>query len=225
MPYDFLDTQLGTIARELPGATRILHAQRLDFCCNGQRTLAEACLRKGIDPAATVAALEQLCAVDQNEQNWNHASAEQLIPHILTRYHECHREQLPELIRLARRVEQVHGNNPDCPNGLTDHLCDMQQELESHMAKEEQILFPMLMRGEASLSRGPISVMRFEHDQHSQALDKLYSLTNDVTPPPHACNTWQALYRGLNEFCADLMDHIHLENNILFVAQVTAKAL
>ena len=93
----------------------------------------------------------------------------------------------------------------------------MQQELESHMLKEEQVLFPMLQRGmRTPQTDGPISVMRYEHDQHGNALAQLALLTNDITPPAHACNTWRALYRGLEELRDDLMQHIHLENNILF---------
>lgn len=164
-------------------------------------------------------------AVGDDQQIWAQAPTDDLIHHILIRYHQRHREQLPELIRLARRVEQVHGDHAECPSGLTDHLSDIQQALESHMSKEEQILFPMLLRGEHSLSRGPISVMRFEHDQHDQALDQLYALTNDITAPPHACNTWQTLYRGLDEFCRDLAQHIQLENEVLFDGPAAGKTL
>src|SRR5690554_7602528 len=76
--------------------------------------------------------------------SWVNTPTDQLIDHILHEFHERHRQQLPELIRLARRVEQVHGGDPEGPNGLADHLCDIHQALESHMQKEEQILFPML---------------------------------------------------------------------------------
>lgn len=94
----------------------------------------------------------------------------------------------------------------------------MQQELESHMLKEEQVLFPMIRRGmRVPSEQGPIAVMRYEHDQHGIALDRLAALTDDITPPANACNTWRALYRGLEEMRDDLMQHIHLENNILFI--------
>ncbi|QVM98921.1 hemerythrin domain-containing protein [Pseudomonas sp. SORT22] len=141
----------------------------------------------------------------------------ELIAHILTRYHDRHREQLPELIRLARRVEQVHGGHAQCPNGLADHLQDMQQELEGHMLKEEQVLFPMLQRGMGRQAGAPIQVMRMEHDQHGEALERLSLLTNDISAPEGACNTWRTLYRGLAEFREDLLQHIHLENDVLFV--------
>jgi len=59
-------------------------------------------------------------------------------------------------------------------------------------------------------------VMRNEHDQHGEALQRLEALTNDITLPRGACNTWRALYVGLAALREDLMEHIHLENNILF---------
>lgn len=153
---------------------------------------------------------------DDHQDQWQNASNEQLVTHILNNFHRRHREQLPELIRMARRVEQVHGSHPECPNGLADHLSDIYQALESHMLKEEQILFPMLLAGEQQHARGPISVMRFEHQQHEHELSQLYAMTNGIQPPTHACNTWRALYQGLEQFSMDLGQHILLENEVLF---------
>ncbi|QXI26054.1 hemerythrin domain-containing protein [Pseudomonas vanderleydeniana] len=150
------------------------------------------------------------------EQSWRDEPAPQLISHLLTRYHARHREQLPELVRLARRVEQVHGTHAHCPDGLADLLTDMQQELESHMCKEEHVLFPLLQQGFGARAAPPIQVMLFEHDQHAQALDKLLALTHGCTPPVDACHTWRTLYDGLQAFHDDLVQHIHLENNVLF---------
>ena len=67
------------------------------------------------------------------------------------------------------------------------------------------------------MARSPITVMRSEHDQHGEALAGLENLTNDMTEPADACNTWRALYAGLRQLREDLMQHIHLENNILFL--------
>ena len=146
----------------------------------------------------------------------------QLIEHLLERYHARHREQLPELIRLASRVEQVHGHHLACPNGLADLLRDIEQELEGHMLKEEQVLFPMLQIGLRSQAAPPIQVMRFEHEQHGQALEQLQALTNRIQPPSDACNTWRTLYHGLEVFHRDLLEHIHLENDVLFVRALKA---
>lgn len=214
---ELLDQNVGWLARNIPGSTRVFHEFQLDFCCGGNQPLREALAARNIDPAPIVAALNALQASTDASIDWAQKPRKELIAHILSRYHARHREQLQELIRLASRVEHVHGERPECPVGLAAHLNDMLQELESHMMKEEQILFPMLERGfSVAQVAAPISVMRFEHDQHGEALRKLYALTNNITLPKGACNTWRALFAGLSQFNEDLMQHIHLENNILF---------
>ncbi|AEX99845.1 iron-sulfur cluster repair di-iron protein [Oceanimonas sp. GK1] len=211
-----LNHSLGTLARDIPGATRVFHHYRLDYCCGGNVLLSEALAERGLDSAEVIARLEALPARNEDDTNWAEAGTGELIDHILARYHEVHRQQLPELIGLARRVEAVHEEHPLCPKGLADHLEEMRQELESHMQKEEQILFPMLRRGLGAQAVGPISVMRMEHDDHGQALAKLLELTCHLSLPADACASWQALYAGIEELQNDLMQHIHLENNILF---------
>jgi regulator of cell morphogenesis and NO signaling len=220
------DQPLGQLARRIPGATRVFHEFDLDFCCGGRHTLREAAQSKGLDGQTVNAITARLDALAGERapgaDDWADAAAPALIDHILTRYHARHREQLPELARLARRVETVHADSPDCPHGLADHLESMYQALESHMQKEEQVLFPMLLRGMGAMAGGPISVMRMEHDDHGEALQRLADLTNNITLPRAACNTWRALYLGLRALREDLMEHIHLENNILFEQAVSA---
>jgi regulator of cell morphogenesis and NO signaling len=79
------------------------------------------------------------------------------------------------------------------------------------------VLFRVLRRG----ARGPnvtmpIHVMEREHDHHGEALLRIRELTGNFDAPAHACATWRALYDGLARVEADLFEHIHLENNILF---------
>lgn len=222
MTTALIEQTLGTLACLIPGATRVFRQYKLDFCCGGNTSLRDAALQRDLDAQAIAAELAGLSSSPDSDPDWRAESVGTLIEHILERFHERHREQFPELIRLASRVEQVHGNKPGCPLGLAEHLWSMQQELESHMLKEEQILFPMLRSGiEVPQTHGPIAVMRYEHDQHGAALAQLAALTNDITPPANACNTWRTLYRGLEELRDDLMQHIHLENNILFLKTPT----
>lgn len=213
-----MEQTLGQLARAIPGATRVFDAHRFDFCCAGNRTLRSAAAAAGVDADAIAAELEALAArgTADEAQALNEAADGALIDHLLARYHEVHREQLPELIRLARRVEQVHGEREACPNGLADHLTTMLQELDSHMRKEEMVLFPMILQGNGQMAGMPIGVMRGEHHDHGESLRRLAELTQDITLPPGACNTWTALYTGLRAFRDDLVTHIHLENNVLF---------
>lgn len=204
---------IGQIAVELPGATAIFRRLKLDFCCGGQIPLAQACEQKHLDTAAV---LQELARLDRPAIEATPQSPNAMIDHILERFHAVHREQLPELIRMARRVEAVHRDNPQVPLGLAAHLEGMEAELLAHMEKEEAVLFPALRQGVQSGMEVPISVMRDEHTGHGEQLERLMALTNDANPPPGACNTWRALYAGIGQLSDDLINHIHTENNLLF---------
>lgn len=207
------EQQIGQIAVQLPGATAVFRRLKLDFCCGGQISLSKAAADKGLDVASV---LSELANLQRSDSVPEVTSPSALIDHILVRYHEVHRAQLPELIRMARRVEAVHRDNPHVPVGLADHLEAMHEELLSHMLKEEQVLFPILKTGGSPLVGQPIVMMREEHVNHGEALDRLNALTQDATPPQGACNTWRALYAGIAQLGDDLINHIHLENNVLF---------
>lgn len=142
-------------------------------------------------------------------------SPAELVTHIVNRYHHAHRQQLPPLIALCRKVESVHAQHPACPAGLADALEQLYQELESHMLKEEQVLFPMLANGMAAQARGPVSVMRLEHHEQETALRALDQITA-AGLPADACGSWRNLYAGLDRFRTDLEQHIRLENDVLF---------
>ena len=203
---------LGEIAVSLPGATAVFRRHKLDFCCGGAESLGGAARRKGIDPAPIAAELARLSPQPGALPD----SVDGLVAHVLERYHAAHRRELPELRKLAARVEAVHAGHPAVPAGLADLLARMQGELESHMQKEEQVLFPLMRAGGHPMIAHPIGMMRHEHDSHGQELAALAALTHDMTPPDGACNSWRALYAGLGKLAEDLTEHIHIENNILF---------
>jgi len=207
------DRLVAEIAASLPGATAVFRRHEIDFCCGGKVPLAEAAAAKGIPldrVEADLAALDAPGAAPPVETG-------ALIALILERYHAAHRRELPELLRLARRVEAVHGEHPAAPRGLPALLEEVAAELESHMQKEERVLFPALQRGGRHPNIGsPIAMMREEHDDHAAHLRQLESLTGNFVAPAGACPTWQALYAGLRKLADDLMEHIHLENNVLF---------
>lgn len=219
-----LNLTLAELASTLPGATAIFHHHGLSFCCGGQHTLEDACRKKGLPLDQILAELEVLGARSEQGENWQDAGDEAVIAHILERYHNVHREQLPELTRLARRVEKVHCDHPYCPHGLADFLDFLYEDLQQHMQKEEQVLFPMLLRGMGSQALGPIQAMTMEHGIHEKQLEDLQRITQNLSLPAGACNTWRALYMGLDEFERDLRQHIALENEILFARHSPASA-
>lgn len=211
----YRDQPLGELALSIPRASALFRKYDMDYCCGGKQTLERAASRKALDVAVIEAELAQL-ALQPVEKAWNTTPLTEIIDHIVVRYHDRHREQLPELILQATKVERVHADKPNVPKGLTRYLTMLNQELSSHMMKEEQILFPMLKQGMGSQAMGPISVMESEHDEAGELLEVIKHITNGVMSPPEACTTWKAMYNGINELIDDLMEHISLENNVLF---------
>lgn len=209
------NTTLASLATRLPGASRVFHRHRLDFCCGGQRSLTAACVAKGLDPAELLAELEREEARPE-DTDWSQASLTDLVNEILTRFHDPLRVELPELLAMARKVEAVHAEKEGCPLGLAAHLAQVIQDVDLHLEKEEQILFPLIVSGRGTHAGTPVSVLEREQDEHAADLRKTRALTDDLTPPAHACTTWRALYLRLAQLERDLMDHIHLENNVLF---------
>jgi regulator of cell morphogenesis and NO signaling len=213
---------LGEIATQHPESTFVFMRHRLDFCCGGRKDFGEACKTAGLDPEGIAAEIEAEGA-RRTAQRWDGTPLPELIDFILERYHAPLRADLPVLIGAAHKVERVHVEEPGCPRGLALALEELDEELQLHLAKEEQMLFPAIRAG----SRGapihmPIRVIMQEHDDHGERLRQLRELATDLSPPADACATWRALYAGLERLEAELMEHIHLENNILFPRALTA---
>ncbi len=207
------DLSVGDIAATISGATAVFRRFGIDFCGNGDVALHEAAAARGV-PVGQIT--DALAALDHTAQTDAPQETNALIDHIQTRYHQTHRQQLPELAALSRRVETVHADHPEVPAGLADLLEQMIGDMEVHMKKEELILFPAMRNQAAGGLGAPISQMRHDHDDHDRTLQHVHALTGGCIPPEDACQTWQALYAGLAQFKADLTAHIHLENNILF---------
>lgn len=212
------ETSLGELASIHPSAAQVFLRHRLDFCCGGRRSLAEACRVAGLDPGAILAEIDRESHRGEPAPGWNDRPLGEIADHIEAHYHATLRRDLPGLIAAARRVERVHAAKPEVPAGLADALDQLDREMQTHMAKEEAVLFPMIRRG----ARGeavymPVRVMEAEHETHGRQLARLRALTGDFVPPAVACATWRALYSGLAALEAELMQHIHLENSVLFL--------
>lgn len=210
-----LDTSVGDIAGALPGATEIFRKAGIGFCCGGGETLRAACAHQEVEPLVILAELLVLQARSEARAPVD-GDSPALIDHILARFHAIHREELAWLIPMAQKVETVHGDHEEAPLGLTAALIALADDLESHMQKEEQVLFPMIRAGGHPMIAHPIAAMRAEHDEAARLLVAIMTATHDLALPLGACRSWTALYGGLRKFADDLEAHMALENHVLF---------
>jgi regulator of cell morphogenesis and NO signaling len=162
----------------------------------------------------------------QNQSNIGNPAElppDRLARYIVETHHTFLNRELPRLREMAERVIDAHGAGAPSLDRLLQVYVGLEEELHSHMMKEERILFPAvaaLVSGQSGPLPldGPIACMIHEHSGATNALDELRRLSNYFQPPAGACNTYRALFAGLRELDADLRHHIHLENDILFPA-------
>lgn len=224
-----LDRTLGELVAELPARGAVLESLGLDFCCGGAQTLEVACRNAGLD-ATTVARLLAnppivAAGTAGAEPDVRRMSLTELVDHIEQAHHVFMRTALPRLADQAAKVSSAHGESYPEVCSMQNVLAGLSAELEMHLAKEEQVLFPAIRSleqtgGSASFHCGdlsaPIRVMFMEHDQAGEALARLRQLSSGYALPADACATFEAYYAGLQELERDLHRHIHKENNVLF---------
>jgi regulator of cell morphogenesis and NO signaling len=212
------DTPVGRVAAMAPLATRVFARHGIDFCCGGGVPLAEACAKHELQVDDVLQEIHQvLSGPDKDVASWDDAPLNVLIDHIEAVYHRPLDEELPRIQQMAEKVFQVHGDkDPEMLGGILQTFTALKAELEPHMMKEEQVLFPMIKAGNGAFATGPVQVMQHEHEEAGAMLRRLNELTHGYTVPEGACNTWTALWHALADLERSLHEHIHLENNILF---------
>ena len=204
------DLLLADIVDLVPGAPRVLEPHGLDYCCGGQQTLLVACERAHLDPAVVIA---ELNSMDPGPvPNWVPMSPALLVDHIETTHHAYLHAEIPRLEALADKVAGVHASRHPELVELHQLCVALRQDLEPHMAKEEQMLFPMIRELSTATSppsfhcgsvANPISMMMREHEQTGSILEALRSQTDGYHAPDGACASYRALYEALDALEAD----------------------
>jgi len=226
------NTTVGEFAARYPQVRAVFEKHGIDYCCGGDVQLRDALRQKGLDEDSVLDELE--AAVDthgeQAERVWYDAPLDELVDHIVSKHHTYIKTALPRIGELFHKVLAAHSKNHGrILSALRDIFYTLRGDLELHLFKEEQILFPYIHQAAEAERTGaeppefrcpalgsPITQMIHEHDSAGKILAIMRTLTSDYSPPEDACATFCELYRSLEAMERDLHEHIHLENSILF---------
>ena len=225
--------KLADLVTERPWAAPILERHRLDYCCGGHRRLKDAARTARCNVESVIEEIESTPSpVNAPETDVSGMSMTSLIDHLEATHHEYLRDALVRLDQLAEKVRDVHSANHPELSRVRELVRALRAELEPHLAKEEQILFPMIRELEVSASLptfhcgslgNPISVMMSEHESTGELLEQVRTFNGEFQVPSDACASYRALYEGLSDLEADTHMHIHKENNLLFPSVVRAE--
>lgn len=229
-----LTKTVGEIAVENPAVIPFLEDMKIDYCCGGNRTLGDACQLAGVPAEKVISTLKKIHLETPKADpavDWKDQPVSAITHYILEKHHTYTRSQLARIKKLASKVTAVHGARHPELTRVEEIAKEMAEEMEGHMAKEEEQVFPYLTALEKAgwkkeavpdpfqggpLTNHPLKVLMWEHGMTGEEFEELHRLTNDFTLPDDACGSYQALYAALSGLEQDLHRHVHLENNILF---------
>lgn len=227
---DMVELSVADVALAFPQALEILNRYNLDYCCGGKKPFVKVCENAGLN-AASIWQEIQLAVANRGgdtRMRFDSWDAPLLIDFIVQHHHQYVRDSIPQIQALLDKVCNAHGEDSPFLLTVRDTFNSLAAELLNHLPKEEEILFPAIrklaQRGnsksepavERSQLKAPILIMEDEHEIAGDLIKSIRSLTSHYTPPVFACPTFKITYVMLNQFDKDLMQHIHLENNILF---------
>jgi regulator of cell morphogenesis and NO signaling len=224
------EKQIGEFVAEDFRTAAVFTKYKIDFCCNGNRTVEEACNKKGIDSNRLIDELNAVLNTATNQTiDYKSWPLDLLAEYIEKKHHRYVEEKIPVLRQFLDKLCRVHGERHPELFKINELFTASAGELAAHMKKEELILFPFIKKMvKAKMENGaiqspsfgtvenPIAMMMHEHDTEGERFREIAELTDDYNPPADACNTYRVTFAMLDEFEKDLHLHIHLENNILF---------
>ncbi len=153
-----------------------------------------------------------------------HSSTEEIISWLLQRHHEPLRQELDRLKAMTLKVLFTHGaKDHELLEPLAQAFLDLREKLLPHLEKEEQVIFPWILSGRTVPRGGPIACMMQEHNQAMELLARIRELTGNFEAPANACGTWRALWNGLERLEQDLLEHMRVENEVLFPRAVAPR--
>lgn len=222
------DYSLGEVVTVYPAVVKKFNDMELDYCCGGSKSLEVALKEKGVDVDKFVEDLNKEFKEFKFENSqyvdWREKSSEELISHIVETHHGETFRLLKEIDPLMVKVFRVHfSHDPELLMKVHSLFGKLKCELEEHLLKEENILFPLMIKydkandeKEKKEIEEDIRIIVNEHEAAGDILKELAEVTDDYKVPEWGCISFKLLYNYLHDLEKDLFIHIHKENNILF---------
>lgn len=224
-----IEPTVGELAAQDYRKVEVFKKYGVDFCCGGKKSLSKVCREKGINQTDLE---RELHAAETSSrlpsQDFDSWELDFLADYIVNTHHKYVLRAMPLIFEYIQKVSKVHGHqHPEAVEAAAIFV-QVMDELNRHMMKEENILFPYIKQLAESKKSGlspealfgtvknPVRMMEQEHDVVGELMDKIRKATLNYSVPEDACNSFRYAYAKLQEFEEDLHQHIHLENNILF---------
>lgn len=204
----------------------------IDYCCGGKLPLQMVCEIRGLDTESVKKELNDAMRVIQvsNSINFDNWSVDFLVDYIINVHHSYLITNFADIVDTLERFVEAHKSKYSYLCELLESLYELRDNLLPHLEQEEKIFFPYIKQIAHAYEkhepyaallvrtlRKPVeNMMNNEHENIGKYLHRFRDLTNNYTPVPNACISHKVAFSKLKELDNDLVQHIHLESNILF---------
>jgi regulator of cell morphogenesis and NO signaling len=203
----------------------------INFCCSGNVSVESACSVRNIDCSTVLAELDEvtrnICLPNGIKfADWNASFLSAYIMHV---HHGYLYQALPSLQASLHSFMEGHKKKFPQLEELSEIFTRLSNLLLVHIRHEDEIIFPYVGQIEAAYKgnesygsllvktlRKPIGNIEREHIEIGELMKKLKESSNNFQFPANACTNHQVIYHRLKEFYEDMVQHLHLENNILY---------
>lgn len=202
----------------------------IDFCCNGDISIATICDEKKIKQNDLVNQIETILNTENDSKtDFDAMPIDILADYIQRKHHRYVTNKTQILLPFLNEVCNTHGAKHPELLKINELFIETAAEMKAHMKKEENYLFPYIKNMvnaviiDELIEQQPFEIVQSlteliqsEHESEGDSFKEITALTNNFTPPADACSMYKVTFEILKEFKEDLQKHIHLENNILF---------
>ncbi|MES1223357.1 MAG: DUF542 domain-containing protein [Bacteroidota bacterium] len=204
----------------------------IEYCCGGKWPLETVCLTKGIEFDQLKKELEDVCRVIQlppaiSFSNWN---TDFLTGYIVNVHHQYLKKTMTDTGEIIKQFADSHVKQYPHMQEVFALFQQLKMEILPHIQYEEETIFPYICQIAhahdnndtyakllVKTLRKPLDViMKHEEDVLSALVLKIRIATNSYIAPENACVSQLLALSRLEELDNDLMQHIYLENEILF---------
>ncbi|MGM0876889.1 MAG: iron-sulfur cluster repair di-iron protein [Bacillota bacterium] len=220
------NTSVGEIVAAFPQSSDFFKKYKIDFCCGGTRSLKQAIAERKLQEEEVIAEMEQFYLAhsrSDDNKDWREVHSEELINHIISEHHHFTASEVKQMTPYVNKVALVHGESHPHLKEVLSLFNDLKIEIEEHFEKEEKFVFPEIIKHENNMSEQSLQDLTpifkdlvEDPDQAGDILKQIRKVTNDYQLPERACGTYRLVYNRLEMLEDDMLQHIHLENNILF---------
>lgn len=234
------DTSTADIVKGHYRTASVFKKYGIEYCCGIRMPLKMACEMKQLDTEKIISELKDAARVIcvSGSLPFGEWKTDFLIDYIVNIHHEYLRQYLPAIKEQLQHFVEEHKKRMPALEDLEREFNSLEKMIAPHLQKEEEVIFPYIRQiahayeskeSYASLLvrtlRKPVEgIMQHEHNIMEERLYRIRSLTENYIPPESNCTGHRLSYSMLKELDDDLVQHINLENNILFPRAITMES-